>query len=892
MIRNVPVLNSTIVWTTDQLKLLRPIQPRDAVDEINRLRKRELNSKLLMNKIDASEIVNRFAGFPLLHSDAVKGQIVYFSTSRSIHTCWQIFDPAIGKRDSRVWIVDAESGDILHSYPSISKDQAMVYDNVPTFGKTPPINTIDGVFNDGTRISSIHGKDFVSSNTCFAYRCANSTDGNCDSSSSICIDDTEGLKEGFDYFTSTYYFLADGREIDWNFDWQANGYKDNKVILAWKNAPVVASRLKRPSNGIWGSELSWDKYDGTEIDDANSELQAYFFLNRHAKFMRDLLQDQSFCFLGSGANCSVIDSSTNLTTLSNSSPIHIFVNYQKISGGGSKYPDIITQISNGLGKNVSNPAVFDQRTPYGDAFFARMPIFSDDQRNCSDAGCIDQSSFAYTHFAFGQSSNSKDWALNECVAYHELNHALVAQFNPLLPSYVWADTGLRSDPGALNEAWADYFAAIHCGISDFTKTYNGRPNRNINNNLTCSDSFGEVHVDSLIFSGALWKIRTAIPTFNNLTASDQQSFDRLVLTALKLSQPTDMFSSQFTLILSLLKNDTTLSSLYSLASQEFTTREFECERVQLFEERGDPTFHLPGNSITTANLSTLPVQLKLEPRVSDWGAIISWKQWAVSSWFGAVDVGYATQSLQMLISPCSIIVSGNSPQTIKTQQNCSGIVSDINWVYSKYSKKYGSIEFDFPLGTSNVYLVVASTKPSEMVMYSSALSFYGFNRVWRITIASYGYCFAILFLYTSSQLIVSLWKKKGDVSLYKRLSGIFLFGTLSSQFATFALIYGLVREIFTIVMFPVLILQVVFCYFFFPISISSRYTLTWKVGNIIYIVDLIISLVLCIVTTSPIAAHVVFYILFWILGIIHLGIILSSLIESRNHNTSSTITAV
>ena len=212
-----------------------------------------------------------------------------------------------------------------------------------------------------------------------------------------------------------------------------------------------------------------------------------------------MLNDSSFCFLGSGPNCSIADPVTNISDSANSSPIHVFTNYQQLQAypSNSKYSDFVTQIfEEKKGKGINDPVLFDQHTVYADAFFLHTPFFPNSSRNCSDAGCIDQNTFSYTHFAFGQDTlgNSLDWGLNECIAYHELTHALVYQLIPTLPTYIWAETGLRSDPGAMNEAWADYFAAVNCGISDFKgKTYNKRPGRNLNNRLTCQNSVGEVH---------------------------------------------------------------------------------------------------------------------------------------------------------------------------------------------------------------------------------------------------------------------------------------------------------------------------------------------------------------------------------------------------------------
>ncbi len=39
--------------------------------------------------------------------------------------------------------------------------------------------------------------------------------------------------------------------------------------------------------------------------------------------------------------------------------------------------------------------------------------------------------------------------LNDCIAYHEVGHAVVAKFLPGLASFILATDGIKSDPGAM-----------------------------------------------------------------------------------------------------------------------------------------------------------------------------------------------------------------------------------------------------------------------------------------------------------------------------------------------------------------------------------------------------------------------------------------------------------
>ena len=120
----------------------------------------------------------------------------------------------------------------------------------------------------------------------------------------------------------------------------------------------------------------------------------------------------------------------------------------------------------------------------------------------------------------------RNFAFDASVIYHEYTHAMVGATR-LQGTFV-DNQGLNSLPGALNEAYADYFAATQtgeprigvyaltdlaasdfCGVSDeeaATENYA----RDLRAERRCPDDLvSEVHADSEIFSSALWGIREA-----------------------------------------------------------------------------------------------------------------------------------------------------------------------------------------------------------------------------------------------------------------------------------------------------------------------------------------------------------------------------------------------
>ncbi|KAJ3315410.1 hypothetical protein HDV04_002952 [Boothiomyces sp. JEL0838] len=445
------------------------------------------------NAIGLEEAIQVIQCYHRTFSAPVESQQVYFPAGENLHLSWRIYDRNSPLTMSHVWIVDAIGKELVGTYPRVHHDKAMVYPaySNPTLGTTPPVVDIGGTTKTNL---SIKGQDFQSSNTCFAYMCFDGTNS-CDLDQAYCVDANDTMKRNVDYYALTSPFTVDGREIDYYYDWQANGYINNTIYMAWDKAAVVASRLNN-SNGVWGSDTDFQSYTGKEFTDFFSELQIYYFLTLHAKFLRNLLGNDTFCFTGSGPNCTIPDPKGNSTRVlaGNGAPIRFLSNYQILNtdNSNSKYQDFHTQLKAGLGKNLSNPVMFDQNQGYSDAFYSRAPFFDPSNKNCTDGGCLLRDNYPYTYFVFGQNSQY-DWGLNDCTVFHELTHALVGQYIPELPSYVWGSTGLRSDPGAMNEAWADYFAAIDCQQSDFTKTYNSHPKRNLNNDYTCVDAVGEVH---------------------------------------------------------------------------------------------------------------------------------------------------------------------------------------------------------------------------------------------------------------------------------------------------------------------------------------------------------------------------------------------------------------
>lgn len=134
---------------------------------------------------------------------------------------------------------------------------------------------------------------------------------------------------------------------------------------------------------------------------------------------------------------------------------------------------------------------------------------------------------------FGQGT-LVDFAYDGDVIYHEFGHAVVAS-TARLGSGLIDEFGLDSAPGAMNEGYADYFAAALSGDPNIGD-YAGRALpagqaagaiRTLTNADVCPNHlWGEVHQDSQAFSAGLWQARMGV------AENDRATYDAAVFAAL------------------------------------------------------------------------------------------------------------------------------------------------------------------------------------------------------------------------------------------------------------------------------------------------------------------------------------------------------------------------
>jgi hypothetical protein len=162
---------------------------------------------------------------------------------------------------------------------------------------------------------------------------------------------------------------------------------------------------------------------------------------------------------------------------------------------------------------------------------------------------------------FGQGS-SYDFAYDGDIVAHEFTHAVIDTLGKLTTSGYEDTQGLNDDPGSMNEAFADYFAAALGGdpaIGEYAGRNLGDAGaegaiRRLDNPLRCADDrWGEVHQDSQPFSAAAWGARVDIAgdprTPSSFDAAKALLFDRAVLSTIQgLPDPVDMPSAAAALV--------------------------------------------------------------------------------------------------------------------------------------------------------------------------------------------------------------------------------------------------------------------------------------------------------------------------------------------------------
>jgi Zn-dependent metalloprotease len=170
---------------------------------------------------------------------------------------------------------------------------------------------------------------------------------------------------------------------------------------------------------------------------------------------------------------------------------------------------------------------------------------------------------------------SADFAYDAQVVAHEFTHGVV-EATAQLQDYAFDEWGVTGAPGAMNEGFADFWAAARFNdpfIGEYVGDLSGNTEgslRSLENDYSCPSVLsGEVHWDSQHFSAGIWGARKAI----GKTEAKQIAFDAAVLRAMPTIDP---FSSYENAVLAIVLEVETAMGVEArdLAAAAFTARGF------------------------------------------------------------------------------------------------------------------------------------------------------------------------------------------------------------------------------------------------------------------------------------------------------------------------------
>jgi MYXO-CTERM domain-containing protein len=321
---------------------------------------------------------------------------------------------------------------------------------------------------------------------------------------------------------------------------------------------------------------------------------------------------------------------------------------------------------------------------------------------------------------FGQGA-AADYSYDGEVVYHEFTHAVVNATLDLVPYWHLDTQGATLSPGAMNEGLADFFSSSISGQSA-VGTYavkdlqmaGLKSIRDLANANTCpNDLSGEVHADSLFFTGALWKVRAALST-----EADKKLFTATMFTVMNTIKSGDLGYEDLSQAFVTALGNTMGAAAAKAMSDEFGARGVlpRCERV--IEWAGKPlrgtdpmsqyTLNVPGTADFNATLTYAPAlyQVKVPLQAGQNGITATFR--AASSGFGGSGAtGFTPSYLVSYDAPVAFTVKGMKANTTTivpaTAPASAGDAGTAAGTLQTYTAK-----FDVPQGVANAYVMLVN----------------------------------------------------------------------------------------------------------------------------------------------------------------------------------------
>lgn len=563
-----------------------------------------------------------------------------------LRAAWRVRLPGLRLEDLRdVWI-DAETGRLLGVQPVVRFNSAPAWVFDPTPNETLD-NLITGEVDDLLRPTqsgdNLRGWHFETYNCCKRYTCADGA-AECDVEQRVCADDDDVTA-----ILSTIDVALPTAAIP--FDLGLLGF-DGDTIYLRSVFCTEKPRLTATSGGFFPAPIDVTRDEDLEAGlasetDAFVELQTYYMSQRFFSYLREVLDDPAFCLGQASMQC---DASGDAVLDANdaSQPALAF----HISGN-LLMPDVLTQqaqialglqLAAGQGQTADDPVEILDYQRFGNAAF--IPATTTNGLGIPEEYEALAAVFVRPFDSNIYAQGDRDFGYDGDVVAHEFQHAVTYTYVPALGSDGMDRWGAHVEPGALNEGWSDYFSASFTG-SSMTGEYAGEGLRDAENQDTCPASYiGEVHQDSLPWSGALWDLRQAVVAALGEAAVPQ--LDQLLLAALAMSASDETMAQQAARIIELMGDDADLATLLSDAEAAFAAHNVRaCERVFPLvalvdgEPVATPKADLlhPGPDVSgLSNYAPGVMQFSIELPVASGGFTLTWTQAAGGFGGGSDDV--------------------------------------------------------------------------------------------------------------------------------------------------------------------------------------------------------------------------------------------------------------
>ncbi|MEM7589582.1 MAG: hypothetical protein AAF320_05455 [Myxococcota bacterium] len=502
-------------------------------------------------------------------------QKVWLHRAGIFKPAWKIIVMGGSAKQTKIVWVDAQTGDILKQQPLMRFHEvnAQLFQNAPSMSGAHEGDLQATFLQDLIQPEDqtpLVGKYIDVKNCCRFYRCLHGGQS-CDPGERICAQPWE--EDAIEYRV----MVQENPPSDFL---QQVGRSTPLFVDTVQCLELDTTRYDEATGtfvGIFDDGLPIDDGSWDSVTESFAEKQAYYSASSFFRFIQFLMDNDSWCLHENSMHCHADGSPVFSSSGLPEKPFRMSVNHvlPYMDLDSQEPSSVLSQIQQGRG-DESDPVRIDDFQYIGNAAF--IPAVPEDvlQYGLSFQDKLDGLLQPYDHIVFFQ--GDRDFAYDIDVVCHEFMHAVTHSLVPELGSMALDKWGVHVMPAALDEAWADYFAAAftedpHIAEYSASDENNHQPLRELDGVYKCPDDLvGESHHDAVVFSAGIWALRAWIGQNQGEAAAD--AWDRLVLKNLAQASSAESFDQQIGRLVANLKSHSVLGADVLEKAEE------------IFEERG------------------------------------------------------------------------------------------------------------------------------------------------------------------------------------------------------------------------------------------------------------------------------------------------------------------